>query len=131
MNFNEYQTEATKTWKNAEPLDRQDARVVNWALGVANEAGELAGEIKHVAFHGEKLNKMKIAKEVGDVLWYLSSLCQSIGISLADCAELNVVKLRHRHGDSFSFEGSHKRHANEMALESTAEYKRIRNRILD
>lgn len=65
------------------------------ALGLSGEVGEVANEIKKVyrddngnfAF---KLNN--IALEIGDVLWYLASLANSLGISLDDCLERSLDK---------------------------------------
>ena len=130
MDFHKYQKLATKTFKGTPKITTEDLRVVNWALGVANEEGELAGEIKHNIFHLEPLDKMKIAKEIGDVLWYLSALCTSLELELTDCAELNLAKLEHRHGGSFSFEASAQRHEKEQKFEDTDEYRYWRGRLL-
>ncbi len=130
MDLNMYQAEASKTFKPMPMLSRRDIAICNWALGAANEAGELAGEIKHIVFHQESLDKMKIAKEIGDQCWYLSALCTELDIDLADCLELNLLKLQHRHGKKgFSFEGSTNRHEREQKLEDTEEYLELRRRI--
>lgn len=34
-----------------------------------------------------------IVKEVGDVLWYLSAICNELGVDLADAAYTNLCKL--------------------------------------
>lgn len=130
MSFFEYQTNATNTFKEPRVLSLQESQRVNWALGVANEAGELAGEVKHIIFHGEELDKMKLAKEIGDVLWYLSALCESLEIELGNCAELNIAKLRHRHGgEGYSKEGSAERRAREQKFEDTEQYLRLKKLI--
>ncbi len=131
MNFAVYQDKAVSTFKPGELIDLYDSRLCNWALGVTNEAGELAGLIKHQVFHKQEVSTMEIAKEVGDVLWYLSALCQTMGISLQHCAELNIAKLTHRHGQQFSFEGSADRRRLEERFEDTEEYKELRRLIMD
>lgn len=129
--FREYQKEASKTFKDTRELSRKDTQITNWALGVTGEAGELAGEIKHAIFHQEGYDKMKIAKEIGDVLWYLSALCTSLGIDLGDCVSLNISKLRFRHGgEEFSLKGSAERHTRERKFEDTKEYQILKERIL-
>lgn len=40
--------------------------------------------------------KELITKEVGDVLWYLSAICNELGISLAGAAMQNLSKLKDR-----------------------------------
>ncbi len=37
-----------------------------------------------------------IIKEGGDVLWYLSAICNELGISLSELAEENLIKLADR-----------------------------------
>ncbi len=131
MNLTEYQREATQTFKPRSRLSEKEAELANWAIGVANEAGELAGLIKHILFHKQRASKVEIAKEVGDVLWYLSALCSNVGIDLAVAAELNLAKLKHRHGKSFSFQGSRDRHKLELKFEETAQYREIISRLVN
>ena len=44
----------------------------------------------------EPARKALIVKEVGDVLWYLSAICNELGISLAEAAMINLEKLKDR-----------------------------------
>jgi len=131
MDLFDYQRKATETFKPGEPLEKHDARLCDWALGIASESGELAGLIKHRVFHKQKVGTMEIAKEVGDVLWYLSALCETLHINLEDCATLNLAKLAHRHKGSFSFDRSENRRRLEGKFEDTKEYEEIRRRILN
>lgn len=77
-----------------------------WSLGLAGEAGEFADMMKKHHGHGHELDKKKAAKELGDVLWYVSVLADSIGYNLDSIAQLNVQKLRERYPDGFSVERS-------------------------
>ncbi len=129
VDFKKYQEVSKENFKAAKPLEANTARLINWALGLCNEAGELAGQVKHAVFHGEDVNLAEIAKEAGDVLWYLSALLYTAGIDMGACAELNAAKLQHRHGGSYSSEGSVNRHAKEEAFEDTWEYKEIMGRL--
>jgi len=97
VDFNEYQKKAGKTdlgtvIKNSE--------IVYYALGLTDEAGEVAGKIKKLYRdrNGEydEEYKKEIAKELGDVLWYLSALCRKFGIQLEDIAQGNIDKLYSR-----------------------------------
>lgn len=76
------------------------------ALGVAGEAGEVADLVKKHVGHGHALDRDKLAKELGDVLWYVAALAHDIGIDLSTVAALNIEKLRRRYPDGFSTERS-------------------------
>jgi NTP pyrophosphatase (non-canonical NTP hydrolase) len=83
--------------------------VVYPTLGLANEAGEVAGKIKKVFRdkHGVigEAERAALKSELGDVLWYLAQVCTELDISLAEVAQANLAKLLDRqergviHGD--------------------------------
>ena len=129
MNLQQYQQETTSTFKPRTALDAHQAEVLDWTVGLSGEVGEVSELIKHHIFHSEELDKMKLAKEIGDVLWYLSALCASTGIPMEACAELNIAKLQHRHGGKFSFSKSADRHQREAKFENTPEYLHLKNKI--
>lgn len=69
-------------------------------LGLASEAGEVAGKFKKVIrdMDGKMSDEVKkeMGKEVGDVLWYVSQVCTELGLSLEKIAAENLEKLRSR-----------------------------------
>lgn len=69
-------------------------------LGLANEAGEVAGKVKKVFRDGDGIptdeEKEKIADEIGDVLWYCAQLATELGKSLGGIASYNIDKLTSR-----------------------------------
>lgn len=87
----------------------QDNPVTYCALGITGEAGEVSEKIKKIyrdnggVYSSE--NKLALAYELGDVLWYVAMMAKYLGFSLTDIASLNVSKLRRRmanntiHGD--------------------------------
>jgi NTP pyrophosphatase (non-canonical NTP hydrolase) len=86
-----------------------DHPIVYPTLGLANEAGEVAGKVKKI-FRDKggvitDADRDALALELGDVLWYLSELCTRLGIRLEDVAAGNIAKLADRaargvlHGD--------------------------------
>lgn len=77
-----------------------------WALGLAGESGEVADLIKKHLGHGHSLDKGKLTKELGDVLWYIAVLSSEVGMSLEEVAEANLAKLRARYPEGFSTERS-------------------------
>lgn len=83
--------------------------LLNFALGAAGEAGEIADEVKKVIFHGHNLDIDKLLKEIGDALWYLSQLTRTLGYSFDTVAERNLEKLKDRYPEGFSEEKSQNR----------------------
>ncbi len=95
MNFNEYQKEAYKTL-----IHKDRDNLAYFALGVAGESGEVADKIKKIFRDKGGVmstdDKKDVAKEMGDVLWYLSQLTQYIGMDFAEIAQMNLDKLKSR-----------------------------------
>lgn len=104
MTPNEYQREAMRT---AAGMDYSTMEpIVNAALGIAGEGGEVADIIKKHIFQGHELDREHVAKELGDVLWYIALGAHSIGYSLEDVMDMNVEKLRKRYPDGFESDRS-------------------------
>lgn len=128
--FDQYQKQAASTFKEHEALESQQARLLDWGLGLTGEAGEVAEVIKHHIFSKEPLNKMKLAKEMGDVLWYLAAMCTTADIDLSAVAELNAHKLNHRYqGGEYDDAASACRHEQEKRFEDTFIYKCLQAKI--
>ncbi len=70
------------------------------ALGLAGEAGEFADHAKKVIRDdgGEVTPQRReaMAKELGDVLWYVAQLASELGLELEQVASENLAKLRSR-----------------------------------
>lgn len=96
MNFSEYQTKSRATAQ----YPTIGHPVIYPVLGLANEAGEVAGKIKKVfRDKGGEISaetREALQSELGDVLWYLSQVCTELEISLDDVAESNLAKLLNR-----------------------------------
>ena len=75
-------------------------------LGIAGEAGEVADIMKKELGHGHDRDHAKMAKELGDVLWYIAVLADRYGWSLSEIATMNVDKLMARYPDGFDSERS-------------------------
>ena len=107
MTPNEYQKEAMRT---ASGMDYSTMEpIVNAALGIAGEGGEVADLIKKHIFQGHSLDKEHLAKELGDVLWYIALGADCIGYSMEEIMEMNVEKLRKRYPNGFDAEKSKNR----------------------
>lgn len=105
-NFDDYQHLTKRT---ARPLDEsfddeKDNLIL--ALGLTGEAGEVADYIKKIYGHDHPADKEKIAKELGDVLYYTARLAEKFGYNLSDIAQMNIDKLAKRYPDGFSVNAS-------------------------
>lgn len=71
------------------------------ALGLNGEAGEVAEKIKKIYRDKGGVvdddTKLAIAKELGDVEWYVANTAAELGISLADICDMNIAKLESRY----------------------------------
>lgn len=97
MTLDEYQKEAlvTALFSGNELKD-----LAHWVLGVTGEAGEIAEKVKKIIRdkdgHLDDDAKTELAKEIGDVLWYLAVLSEYLGVKFDDIATANITKLRSR-----------------------------------
>ena len=121
--FKQYQEEA---YVMIPPHDSERDEMLNWLVGLSEETGEVMSVFKHAFWGKEGFNPIELAKEVGDVLWYLQAICSVANLDLGICAELNLRKLQHRHGGKdFSYKASQMRHEKEKAFEQTEQYKEL------
>lgn len=105
MTVNDYQRKAGRTIPEKVAADK-DAMLVNGALGLCGEAGEVADIVKKFKFQGHDLNTAKVKDELGDVCWYIAMMATALGVSLEDILEQNILKLMRRYPDGFSAERS-------------------------
>lgn len=98
MTIQDFSTLCDRTWNTTE---RWQDQLVNAALGLAGESGEVAEHIKKLRFHGKALDSEGLMLELGDVLYYWATLVRLLGSSFDEIAERNVAKLRHRYPAGF------------------------------
>ena len=105
MTLNQYQTEAMRTASGmCEKCN--DNLILNGAMGLNGEAGEVIDILKKHIFQGHKLDTEHIAKELGDCLWYIAVCAKGAGYTLDEIAQMNVDKLRKRYPDGFEIDKS-------------------------
>ncbi len=96
MTFKEYQEEARKT----AVYPNLGSNFIYPTLGLVGEAGEVAEKIKKVIRDNTGLiteeKKQELAKELGDVLWYIANLSFELNLSMEDVALKNLEKLKSR-----------------------------------
>ena len=112
MTINEYQTAALRTAQT----DKLTARelLLNSALGLCGESGEVADLLKKYHFQGHNLDLDHVAKELGDIAWYLAVGAYSIGYDLEKILQMNVDKLKARYPNGFSADRSLHRAENDV-----------------
>lgn len=108
MEFNSYQVRAfiTAVYPNL------GSNILYPAIGIAGEAGELLDKIKK-AWRNSGVMKPSsilstltekqisdIAKELGDILWYVAAFATEMGLELNDIAAINLEKLANRHNNN-------------------------------
>ena len=103
MTFDEYQQAMQRT---AGPTKSDGGALQLSALGLCGESGEVADLVKKHIFHGHPLDPIKVAEELGDVLWYVARTCEAINVPLDVVASRNIAKLKNRYPDGFSSERS-------------------------
>ena len=97
MTPNEYQKEALRT---AGQMDAMDM-LVNGVMGLAGESGECVDLVKKNHFQGHALDTEHLAKELGDVAWYLVTTAHAIGYDFETILQMNVNKLHQRYPNGF------------------------------
>lgn len=103
MTINEYQVEALRT---ASGMNDQYPMWLNGVLGLNGESGEIADIAKKHLFQGHPPDFEHMAKELGDVAWYLAVTAHAIGYDLETILQMNVDKLRNRYPNGFEVERS-------------------------
>ena len=103
MTINEYQKLAMTTL-NPE-LSQKDV-LINGVMGLCGESGEAIDIVKKWLAQGHDLDKEKLAKELGDIAWYLAETATALELSLEDIFEANIEKLRRRYPQGFDVQKS-------------------------
>ena len=110
MNVQEYSEKAMRT---ADPINSpsktammvltgEQVQLTLATLGLCGESGEIAEAVKKHIFHDHPLDEEKLAKEAGDVLWYLNYLSvRCLGKGLDQIMDLNIEKLSKRYPEGF------------------------------
>lgn len=102
MTLNEYQDAAQRTSTHEDTLWKLE----NGLLGLFGEGGECADILKKALFQGHAFDKEHMAKELGDVMWYVAEVASGLGMTLEEIAQKNIDKLKARYPDGFDPERS-------------------------
>ena len=103
MTANEYQKLAMTTL-NPE-LSKKDV-LINAVMGLCGESGEAIDIVKKWLAQGHALDREKLAKELGDVAWYLAETAYALDVDLETVLQKNLDKLRARYPEGFDADRS-------------------------
>jgi NTP pyrophosphatase (non-canonical NTP hydrolase) len=97
MTFEEYQAKALTTVIST---GDEFKNLLHWVLGLTGEAGEVAEKMKKIIRDKDSViteqDKQEMAKELGDVLWYIAVFANDLGVSMDEIANTNLAKLQSR-----------------------------------
>ena len=103
MNINDYQAMAMTTL-NPE-LSRKEV-LINSVMGLCGESGEAIDIVKKWLAQGHALDKEHLAKELGDIAWYLAEAATALDLSLEEILQANLDKLKKRYPQGFETQRS-------------------------
>lgn len=100
MKLNDYQD---RTWRTAKYPHAGESDIISLtyvSLGLGGESGEVQEKVKKALRDDNGVvtdaTRVGIAKELGDVLWYVARVAAEIDITLEDVAKMNLNKLADR-----------------------------------
>ena len=82
----------------------ETCKLLHAVIGLATEAAEAQDMLKKHIFYGKPIDKVNLAEECGDILWYVAIVCRATGISFEQLMEGNIEKLSKRFPEKFTEE---------------------------
>ena len=101
MTIDEYKKLAMSTL-NPE-LTKKDV-MINSVMGLCGESREAIDIVKKWMAQGHELDKEHLAKELGDIAWYLAEAATALEIPLDDIFQANIDKLKKRYPEGFDIQ---------------------------
>jgi len=84
-------------------------RLLTPALGLGSETGEFVEIVKKMVLQGKPAsddNIFHMKRELGDIMWYWTTACASLGLDPFEVISENQKKLEARYGEKFEVERS-------------------------
>lgn len=103
MKVNEYQRLAMMTLN---PQLNKKEVLINSVMGLCGESGEAIDIVKKWLAQGHELDKEHLAKELGDIAWYLAEAATALDLSLEEILQANIDKLKKRYPEGFEIQRS-------------------------
>ena len=105
MTANEYQIAALRTANTDDSLSPY-GMLTNGVMGLCGESGEAIDIVKKWMAQGHELDKEHLAKELGDIAWYLAEAATALDLPLEDILRANIDKLKKRYPEGFQTDKS-------------------------
>lgn len=100
MKIDEYSTIALSTLADGQQFGTISPQLMDQILGLVGESGEIAEKFKKLIRDSNGVlteeAKTEIIKELGDVLWYITTIAHLLDSDLETVAKRNNEKLRSR-----------------------------------
>ena len=103
MTINEYQELAMTTLN---PKLSKKEVLINSVMGLCGESGVAIDIVKKWMAQGHELDKEHLARELGDIAWYLAEAATALGLSLEEVLQANIDKLKKRYPEGFESQKS-------------------------
>ena len=87
----------------------ESARLLTAALGLGSESGEFVEIVKKMFLQGKppsEDNIFHMKRELGDIMWYWTTACASLGLDPYEVISENQKKLEARYGEQFEVQRS-------------------------
>jgi len=87
----------------------KSARLLTAALGLGSETGEFVEIVKKMVLQGKPASEDNIfhmKRELGDIIWYWTTACASLGLDPFEVISENQKKLEARYGEKFQIQKS-------------------------
>jgi NTP pyrophosphatase (non-canonical NTP hydrolase) len=84
-------------------------RLLTAALGLGSESGEFVEIVKKMMLQGKppsEENIFHMKRELGDIMWYWTTACASLGLDPYEVISENQKKLEARYGEQFEVQRS-------------------------
>ena len=75
----------------------EQANLLHMSVGISGEAGELLDAIKKHVVYQKPLDVENVKEELGDLLFYMSNIMQSVGLTFEEILQHNIDKLSVRY----------------------------------
>lgn len=98
VDINEYQELAMTTLN---PKLSKKEVLINSVMGLCGESGEAIDIVKKWLAQGHELDKEHLAKELGDIAWYLAEAATALDLPLEQIFRANIEKLKNRYPEGF------------------------------
>ena len=89
--------------------DKSVIRLLHAGMGLATESAEFLDALKKAIYYGKELDKVNLAEEMGDILWYCAIVLDELGVSFEEVMEKNIAKLEARYPEKFTEEKAENR----------------------